>query len=184
MDENLTPDPADEEDTSQAPIAPSTPEFEAAQEADEIADETPTHLHVHDRKHGHAHDKSHDKAHDKVHDHDKTHSHGKTHNNDDVSDQTKERSEKVHSHEELHSEEVHDQDTPQSPEEIASIEEENKQRARNINKIFAAMMTTLIVIAVIFLAIYIPWRKNQNNRPDPTTPAVGKVLPTSSAPVK
>jgi len=51
MDENLTPDPADEEDTSQAPIAPSTPEFEAAQEADDTTENMVTHTTNHTTKH-------------------------------------------------------------------------------------------------------------------------------------
>lgn len=60
------------------------------------------------------------------------------------------------------------EEAPQTPEEIAAIEAADKQRARNINKIFAAMMTTLVLIFVLFLAIYIPWRKDQNQLPGAT----------------
>ena len=76
------------------------------------------------------------------------------------------------------------EEAPQTPEEIAAIEAADKQRARNINKIFAAMMTTLVLIFVLFLAIYIPWRKDQNTLPGPTTSTVEVVTPSSSAPVQ
>lgn len=76
------------------------------------------------------------------------------------------------------------EEAPQTPEEIAAIEAADKQRARNINKIFAAMMTTLVLIFVLFLAIYIPWRKDQNQLPGATTSTVQVVTPSSSAPVQ
>lgn len=76
------------------------------------------------------------------------------------------------------------EEAPQTLEEIAAIEAAEKQRARNINKIFAAMMTTLVLIFVLFLAIYIPWRKDQNTLPGPTTSTVEVVTPSSSAPVQ
>lgn len=72
----------------------------------------------------------------------------------------------------------------QTPAEIAAIEAANKQRARAINKIFAAMMATLVLILVLFLAIYIPWRKGQNQLSGPTTSTVEVVTPSSSAPAQ
>lgn len=75
------------------------------------------------------------------------------------------------------------EDVLQTPEEIAAIEAANKERARNITKIFAALMVSVFLIFGIFLAIYIPWRADHNPQPDtphaPITTSTALSAPTS-----